>query len=77
LEDVSSTRQYGLSRPEWIVRIFREGNQDIEVHFSSPNKDQYVAYCPDSKIVAKISETSFNNLKVNTEEFVEQETGTE
>jgi hypothetical protein len=77
LEDVSSTREYGLSRPDWIVRIFSEGRQDIEVLFSSPKKEQYVVFCPDSKIVGEISETSFNNLKVNMEEFIEKETGTE
>ncbi|NOQ97661.1 MAG: DUF4340 domain-containing protein [Calditrichae bacterium] len=76
LEHTAATRKYGLNQPERIVRIFKEGKQDVEVHFASPESTQFVVFCPDSKIVAGVSESSYDNIEVKTEDYIEVETGT-
>ena len=75
LEHTASTRKYGLNQPERIIRIFKEGKQDVEVHFASPRSTQFVVFCPDSKIVAEVTESSYNNIEVKTEDYIEVETG--
>jgi len=76
LEEVESTRQYGLADPERIVRLFQGTDQTVEVHFSQPNENLNVAYGLDKKVVAEISESSFNNFEVKTTEFIEEEKDT-
>jgi hypothetical protein len=70
-ENVSAPSQYGLSRPESKIFIYRHGEQIQHLDLAAPAGKLRVAFSPDSKIVAEIEESTYNNLKVNRSEFVE------
>ena len=72
-ENVSSTRNYGLREPVRILRLFQTGEQIMEIHFSDRERGKKVAFCPDSQIVAEISDTAFDSFEVKTSDYIETE----
>jgi hypothetical protein len=71
IENVGSTNQYGLSKPDRKVAVYRKGTKILDVFFSAPEKDLKVAFSPNSRIVAEIEDSAYNNTKVVRSEFVE------
>jgi hypothetical protein len=70
-ENVRTTSRYGLSKPERKISIFRQGTKIMEVLFSAPQKDLKVAFSPDSRLVAEIDDSAYNNTRVQTSDYVE------
>jgi len=73
MEDAASTRKYGMNKPDRIVRIFEKGQQIREIHFTSPSSDKNVGFCPDTKIVAEISSTSYEKFEIKVDDYKEEE----
>ncbi len=74
-ENTASTRKFGLDKPTRIVRLFSAGSQQVEVHFTSPKNAQFIAFCPDSKILAEVGETAYDNSEVKIKDYIEAGTG--
>ena len=72
-ENVPATRNFGLDRPARVVRLFQTGSPVMEIHFSDQNKGEKVAFCPESKIVAEISGTSYTGFEVKRNDYIETE----
>jgi hypothetical protein len=71
LENVSSASEYGLSKPEWTITLFRGGEKIQRVLFAAPAKNLKVAFSPYSRIVAEIEESTYNNTKITASEFID------
>jgi len=71
-ENVASTSQYGLSRPERKINIFRRGEKILEIFLAAPRTDLKVAFSPNSGIVAEVEESAYSNMKIVASEFREE-----
>ncbi len=70
-ENVTSVSDYGLSRPERTISLYRQGEKIQEVLLSAPEKDLKVAFSPYARLVAEIEESAYNNTKITASEFVD------
>ena len=71
LENVPSTSEYGLSKPERIITLYRGGEKIQQVLFAAPAKNLKVAYSPYSRIVAEIEESAYNNTIISSSDFID------
>jgi hypothetical protein len=70
LENVSSPNRYGLSRPERKIEIFQHGEK-IQSLIVSIHNDKKIAFSPGSNMVVEIETSSFDNLEVKVEDYVD------
>lgn len=72
IEDVISPKGFGMDNPERIITVFSKGAILQEVKLTSPGEDQKVAFCPNTKVVAEIEESTYNNLEIKLSDFLEE-----
>jgi len=70
MENVSVPTNYGLTHPERKIEIFQNGEKIQTVLISSYN-DKKVAFSPGSKMIVEIELSSYNNLEVNVDDFID------
>ncbi len=70
LENVSSPNRYGLTRPERKIEIFQHGKK-IQSVIVSIHNDKKIAFSPGSNMVVEIETSSFDNLEVKVEDYVD------
>jgi hypothetical protein len=70
IENVSSPSRFGLSHPERTIEIFHRGKK-IQSVLASTHDDKKVAFSPGSKMVVEIESSSFNNLEVKVDDFID------
>lgn len=73
LEDTASPKRFGMVKPERIITVYGEGRLLNEIRLASPSEDQKVAFCPNTKVVAEIEKTAYDNLEVKSSDFIEEE----
>jgi Domain of unknown function (DUF4340) len=71
LENVPATAEYGLSKPERTITLYRGGEKIQQVLFASPAKNLKVAFSPYSRQVAEIEDSAYNNTKITASEYVD------
>jgi hypothetical protein len=70
VENVSAPKKYGLSRPDRKIEIYHRGEKIKSVHLSTHNGKK-IAFSPGSKMVVEIEESSYNNLEVKVDDFID------
>ena len=70
LENVSSPSGYGLAQPERKIDIYNSGEKIQSVLVSTHNEKK-IAFSPVSKMVVEIESSSFNNLEVKVEDYID------
>jgi hypothetical protein len=62
-----------MANPERIITVYSEGRPINELRLASPSEDQKVAFCPNTKVVAEIETSTYDNLEVKSSDFIEEE----
>jgi hypothetical protein len=70
MENVSSTDKYGLNRPERMVEIYHRGKK-VQSLLVSEHNDKKIAFSPGAQKVVEIEDSSFNNLEVKVDDFID------
>jgi hypothetical protein len=70
MENVSVPTNYGLNHPERKIEIFQRGDKVRSVLVSSYN-DKKVAFSPGSKMIVEIDLSSYNNLEVKVNDYID------
>jgi hypothetical protein len=73
IENTTSPKKFGMAKPERIITVYGAGRPINELRLASPNEDQKVAFCPNTKVVAEIETTTYNNMEVKPSDFIEEE----
>ena len=69
-EGISSPSGFGLSQPDRKIKIYNTGKEVLTVYVSTEN-DKKVAYSSKSKMVVEIEVSSYNNLEVKVDDFID------
>jgi len=70
-ENITSTKNYGLDKPQRQVQFYQKGNLLTEVFFGEKVGDNYIIFSPQTKIVAEVANYTFNNSEVKPKDFIE------
>jgi hypothetical protein len=70
MENVSAPTKYGLGRPERKIEIYSRGSI-VQSIFVTDYNDTKIAFSPRSKMVVEIEDTSYNNLELKVEDFID------
>jgi hypothetical protein len=71
-ENVTSSKMYGLDKPQRKVQFYKSGNLLTEVLFGESRGENHIAFSPQSKIIAEVQNYTFNNSEVKPKDFIEE-----
>jgi hypothetical protein len=70
VENVSSPRKFGLGNPDRKIEIFH-GAELIQSVYVNDYNETKVAFSPKARVVVEIDDSSFNNLELKVDDFVD------